>query len=116
MTYQVAVASLDGVRINQHFGRAERFLIYQIDGSGQAACIEEREVKRACGYGSHEEDSLLASAAALADCSFALVARIGPGAEKILAKQGVKAFEIADSIPNALEKLVRYLDRVRERT
>lgn len=114
MAYQVAVASLDGIRINQHFGRSERFLIYRIE-EGRAALAEERPVRRACGFGSHEEEALAAAADALADCSFALVARIGPYAEKLLAQRGVQAFETSDSIDGALEKLTGYIRRVAAR-
>jgi len=115
MDYQVAVASLDGIRVNQHFGRSERFLIYRIDEAGRTELVEERPIRRACGNGSHEEDALTAAAAALSDCSFALVARIGPSAEKLLAKQGVQTFETADSVAGALGKLAGYIVRSRAR-
>lgn len=116
MTIQVAVASVDGLAVNQHFGRAERFLIYRIGEDGRTELAEDRPVRRACGNGDHETEALAAAAAALADCRFALVARIGPAAEKALAKRGVLAFETAGPVERALGKLAAHLSRSRSRT
>lgn len=33
---QVAIVSTDGINVDDHFGRAERFLIYEISGKSQA--------------------------------------------------------------------------------
>lgn len=33
---QVAIVSTDGINVDDHFGRAERFLIYEISGNSQA--------------------------------------------------------------------------------
>jgi len=32
---QVAIVSTDGINVDDHFGRAERFLIYEINGKSQ---------------------------------------------------------------------------------
>lgn len=32
---QVAIVSTDGINVDEHFGRAERFLIYEIEGENQ---------------------------------------------------------------------------------
>lgn len=115
MFLKVAIASLDGVWINQHFGRSDRFLIYRLETSGEYQLVEEREVKRPCGWGQHEADVLQEAARTLSDCGVALVSRIGPEAEKVLAAQGVKAFEIYDTVENALRKLNRYVNAVSEK-
>jgi nitrogen fixation protein NifX len=115
MTFRVAVASLDGQLINQHFGRSTSFLIYKIEENGEYELVEERAVKSPCFTGRHEEDALEQAALLLQDCSVALVSRIGPGAEKALASKGIKAFEIYDTIDHAFKKLTRYLNAVREK-
>lgn len=115
MPFKVAVSSLDGVRINQHFGRSEFFYIYRVEDNGEYELVEERKVKPPCGMGRHEDDALEQTALLLQDCSIALVSRIGPGAEKALAAKGVKAFEIYDSIDTALKKLTRYLHAVQQK-
>jgi len=45
----IAVASKDGRDINQHFGHAERFLIYEVEGS-EAKLVDEKKVERYCSY------------------------------------------------------------------
>ncbi|HWI40276.1 MAG TPA: NifB/NifX family molybdenum-iron cluster-binding protein, partial [Verrucomicrobiae bacterium] len=41
----IAVASKDGKEINQHFGHAERFLIYEVGGS-DVKLVDEKKVER----------------------------------------------------------------------
>jgi predicted Fe-Mo cluster-binding NifX family protein len=45
---KVAVVSSDGKVINQHFGNASRFLIFEVDG-GEIQLIEVRETTPLCG-------------------------------------------------------------------
>lgn len=111
MGVKVAVASVDGVWVNQHFGRCDRFYIYRLEGVKAFRLEEEREVKRPCGGEGHEEDTLLQAARQLADCGIVLVSRIGPGAERALAARGIQAFALYDTIENALGKLSRYMER-----
>ncbi|MFW8600897.1 NifB/NifX family molybdenum-iron cluster-binding protein [Desulfobacterota bacterium M19] len=49
---KIAVASTDGVHVNQHFGRAEKFLIYEVT-SDAFHLLEELEV---APYSSGKED------------------------------------------------------------
>ncbi|WP_279384159.1 NifB/NifX family molybdenum-iron cluster-binding protein [Geotalea toluenoxydans] len=66
----IAVASKDGKEINQHFGHAERFLIYDVAGN-EAKLVDEKQVERYC---SMDQDHpmrahlLSAIAEALMDC------------------------------------------------
>ena len=39
---KVAVVSTDGINVNEHFGKAERFLIYELDANS-TSLIEERK-------------------------------------------------------------------------
>lgn len=109
MEFQVAVASLDGILINQHFGKNREFLIYRIQDNGEYGLVETRELKAPCQAGQHDGDALVQAAQELQDCSFVLVARIGPGADKVLASHGIKAFETYDRIDRAIDKLIKYL-------
>ena len=43
MAYKVAVTSSDGKFINQHFGRAQQFLIFEIDDEGDYKFLELRK-------------------------------------------------------------------------
>lgn len=98
---RVAVASTDGVVVNEHFGRAKEFLIYEVNEQGEYAFIEKRESAPRCSdsAGGHQAGS----AELLTDVEVVLVAQIGPGAERQLRGQGVIALAVNSSIDKALQ-------------
>ena len=51
MSIKVALASTDGKVVNEHFGRASGFLIFDISGTG-FEFVKRVEVKPACDGGS----------------------------------------------------------------
>ncbi len=100
---RVAVVSSDGKVINQHFGKASRFLIFEVD-CGKIQFIEIRETKPLCGstdYG-HADDALSRTISLIADCEAVLCARIGRGAEEELRENGIKPIEAPHFIHDAL--------------
>lgn len=133
---KVAVASKDGRIINQHFGHAERFLIYKVDGD-QINFVEERKVEKYC---SGDEDHLypvrspcikkllpsirrvtLTEEAsngvydrnrfemffdAIKDCSILLVSRIGTRPEREFEKRGIKVFMVYDRIEEGIKTVL----------
>lgn len=98
---KVAVVSTDGVSVNEHFGRAQEFLIYEVNEQGEYQLIENRKVISLSinDTGRHGATS----AALLADVEVVLVAQIGPGAEQQLRGQGVIALSVNSSIDKALQ-------------
>ncbi len=108
MSYKIAVASTDGKVINQHFGRAEKFYIIDVEDSKEYHYLEERETFAACQGGTHDEDLLTRNVELLSDCKYVLVSQIGPGAEYALSKRGVTAFAIANYVDEAVKKLIHY--------
>ena len=112
-TYRIAAASTDGKTINEHFGRAESLLIYDIDASGWTF-VERREVKSLCDSCSgHNDESLSASVDALADCTAVIAERIGPAGRRALALNNISFFEQPDDIENALKKLALYYTKTK---
>ena len=112
-TYRIAAASTDGKVINEHFGEASSFLIYDIDASGWNF-VERREVKPLCGSCSgHNDESLSASVNALADCAAVIAERIGPTGRRALAINNISFFEQPDDIENALKKLALYYTKTK---
>ena len=84
LTMKVAFASTDRVHIDEHFGRAEHFLIWEV-GPEEAAFAGVLQVK---AEGEDEEDRIEARSAALADCALVYVAQIGgPAAARLVAKR-----------------------------
>jgi len=103
---KVAVVSSDGKVVNQHFGKASRFLIFEVD-CGKIQLIEVRETAPLCGsadYG-HADDALSRTISLIADCKAVLCARIGSGAEEELRKNGIKPIESPYFIHEALKNI-----------
>lgn len=111
MSYKIAVASGDGKVINQHFGRATRFLIFEVTG-GEYRLEKLLDTKPFCESGEHDEGKLTSSAEALSGCRAVLVSQIGKGAEQMLNKNGIEAYAIGDLIENALVKLISYYSKI----
>lgn len=111
MSYKIAVASSDGKVINQHFGRATQFLIFEVK-NGQYTFLELIETNPFCNHGEHDDNRLLASVDALIGCRAVLVSQIGNGAAQILASKGIQSFDIKDFIEEALIKLIKYYSKI----
>lgn len=86
----VAVATKGDGQINQHFGHADSFAIYEV-GSGGARFIEQRLVEHYCQGGYGDEDKREAILRTLAGCSACFVARIGNGPAEKLTAAGIEA-------------------------
>ncbi|MEK3670964.1 NifB/NifX family molybdenum-iron cluster-binding protein [Paenibacillus sp. FSL R10-2771] len=69
MTWKIAIGSVDGIHINQHFGRCDRFLIYRMEPEGSYSIIEDRSYDRQAEAAGHDTHSMQNTAALLADCS-----------------------------------------------
>lgn len=97
---KVAVASTDGLVINEHFGRANEFIIYDVNDTGSYTLLETRKTIQNPAD-SHDQE-LAVKAVLLADVEVVLVAQIGPGAEKVLRQRGIIALTITGAIEKAL--------------
>ena len=83
---KVAFASTDKVHIDEHFGQAEAFYLWDV-GPDAAAFCGVVQVKPEVEAG-HSDDKIEARAAALADCALVYVAEIGgPAAARLVAKK-----------------------------
>jgi nitrogen fixation protein NifX len=98
---KVAVASTDGVSVNEHFGRAQEFFIYEVNEKGEYKLLENRKIVPQCTGDTGKHGST--SAALLADVEVVLVSQIGPGAEQQLRGQGVIALSVNSTIDKALQ-------------
>jgi predicted Fe-Mo cluster-binding NifX family protein len=110
MGYRIAVASSDGIVVNQHFGRASRFLIMDVDAIGNTSPAGERSVVPLCDGGIHDENRMQETIVKLSDCQYILVSRIGQGAEAALEQKGIKVFEIPGIIGESVKKLTAYVE------
>jgi nitrogen fixation protein NifX len=80
---KVAFASSDGDHIDEHFGKATAFHIWEVEPSG-AHCVGRLGQP---DRGGDDEDHILAKATALEGCSIACSVQIGgPAAAKLVAR------------------------------
>lgn len=109
--YKVAVASSDGIVVNNHFGRAGDFYIYQIDTDDveQMHFLERRSVTPVCEGGNHDNEKLRTNLEKLGDCKYLLVSRIGNEAAGMAAGFGMECYEIPGIIEESIEQLIKYI-------
>jgi nitrogen fixation protein NifB len=103
MTMKIAIASSDGVNIDQHFGHAEYFYIYEIDDNGGITEEERR------GFSSEivGHDRVQAAIELLSDVHYVLCAQIGPRAVETLASSHITGYALAGSVQKALQNYVK---------
>jgi lactoylglutathione lyase len=95
-TLRIAVASKDDIRIDQHFGHAESFLVYDVTADGVTA-LGRREI--AAHAEGEDEDPRQTILRMLADCKILLVAKIGPNPQSQLAAVGIEASDMLAGKP-----------------
>lgn len=88
----VAVATKGTGRINQHFGHAEEFQVYEVSVDG-AKFVGHRKVGLYCQGGYDDDEALPGIVDALAGCCAVMVAKIGHCPKKDLAAAGIEAVE-----------------------
>lgn len=88
LSARVAVATRGGGLVNQHFGHAREFLVYDVDRDG-VRLVGHRKVDGYCVGGDGDDDVLPAVLRALADCRAVLVAKVGHCPREELAKAGI---------------------------
>ena len=98
----VAVATLEGVFVNQHLGEAEQLSIYAREEAG-FRIIEQRRTPPA-GSGSQRWTDL---ADALADCRAVLVASSGQAPREALVSRGIKLVMMEGLIDEGLDAVFR---------
>jgi nitrogen fixation protein NifX len=107
---KVAFASTDKVHIDEHFGKAEEFYIWEI-GPDEAQFTGVVQIKADADAPGHSDDKIEARGAALADCALVYVGEIGgPAAARLVAKKihPLKSKE-REPITMAVEKLQEVL-------
>jgi nitrogen fixation protein NifB len=84
----IAVATKGQGRVNEHFGHAKEFQIYELSTQG-AKFVGHRRVDLYCQGGYGDEDALDTVTRAIADCTAVFVAKIGACPKDDLKKAGI---------------------------
>ncbi|TVQ43197.1 MAG: nitrogenase cofactor biosynthesis protein NifB [Gloeocapsa sp. DLM2.Bin57] len=93
----VAVATKGQRIVNQHFGHAKEFQIYEVDGI-EVKFIGHRKIDHYCQSGYGEEATLEAIIKTISDCQAVLSAKIGPCPQEQLRQAGIEPVEGYDLI------------------
>jgi len=106
VSFKVAVASSDGKFVNQHFGRASQFLVFEVKDNGDYEFLALRKNTPPCNSGESHDDLLTKTLDLISDCRAVLVSRVGPGAAEALVLRGIQPYVIPNFIEDALKQLV----------
>ena len=101
---RIAVASKSGTEVDQHFGHAERFLIYEA-GDGSMSRVGEMRVEKYCSFDPdnpmrHRQFDRIVEA--LKGCRVVITAMIGDYPRQKLKKAGLIHIVAAGPIEQAL--------------
>ena len=112
MSHKVAIASSDGKFVNQHFGRANQFLIVELKDDGSYEFLELRKNVPSCNPAgeSTTEDTIKL----IDDVDGVLVSQVGPGAADKLIAHGIQPIIIPMFIDDALKKIYELMQEESE--
>ncbi|MBJ7901424.1 MAG: nitrogenase cofactor biosynthesis protein NifB [Cyanobacteria bacterium RI_101] len=106
----VAVATKGGGIVNQHFGHAKEFQIYEVDAN-DVSFVGHRKIDHYCQSGYGEEGTLAGIIATLSDCAGVLTSKIGSCPQAELKKAGLQVLEDYDSIDSLARRFYsQYLE------
>ena len=88
---KIAIVSTDGIMVNDHFGKADRFLIYEAGSEGMTMIEEKKAPPLSTGDKSHPFDGsrFAPIADALEGCSQVYCTRIGEKPREELEKKSI---------------------------
>ncbi len=93
----VAVATKGGGLVNQHFGHAKEFMVYEV-GAESVRFVGHRKIDQYCQSGYGEDATLEYVIKAIADCKAVLVSKIGHCPKDKLNAAGLEVVEAYDVI------------------
>lgn len=112
---RVAFATTDGISVNEHFGRAGMFSVFEFSkdeyhllGTRKFAEGRDTEIEETRGLGAEHEDRVQKKVDALADCRIIYMTEVGGPSAARLIKKGVMPLKVADGTPvlALMEKLI----------
>jgi len=117
---KVAFATTDGVNVDEHFGRAGMFAIYELTEEGyrfieirKFAEGRDKEIEDTKGMGEIHEDRVQKKVDKLSDCKIIYMTEIGAPSAARLAQKGIMPIKVKEvvSIEELLQKLMETLKK-----
>jgi nitrogen fixation protein NifX len=106
----IAVTSSDGKNIDTHFGKAERFLVYEV-GTGEPVFLHAVQAPSYCSGAapghSLMPDKLAAISDALGDCRVVVTAMIGDAPREELDRLGIIVHTLNAPVDDVLREVVK---------
>ena len=89
---KIAIATTDGITVNEHFGKAKKFLIYDATSTTLVLLMEKNVEPYSTGRKDHNFDKarFLEVAASLQDCSKVFITKIGDEPAAALKAMGIE--------------------------
>lgn len=106
----IAVTSSDGVTVDTHFGKADRFLVYEVAGD-EPVLSAEVEIPSYCGGvgpgHSLMPDKLATIARNLGECRVVVTAMIGEAPKAEMERLGVEVISLSGPVADLLKEVVK---------
>lgn len=116
MSYRIAIGTVDGFEISEHFSRAKNFMIVEIDPqSDKVKKLGNIEVIYSeHSIEGHDENLIRQKIQGLLDLnvSVILVKQIGAKAERMVIKNGIDVLVASGKIDDALYQVIKYYKRL----
>lgn len=89
---KIAIVSTDGTNVNEHFGKAEKFLVYDASDSGLKLIEERPSTPLSVGDPDHpfDSDRFGAIVDVIKDCKSVYITQIGETPATKLKEQGIE--------------------------
>ncbi|AKL98067.1 NifB/NifX family molybdenum-iron cluster-binding protein [Endomicrobium proavitum] len=100
---KIAFASTDGVYVDEHFGRADMFYIYDI--LPKPSLTERRRFARSTER-CHDESNFEKAYETLKDCEAVFASKVGQSAAEFLIKKNIRVFQVEEKIEDVLEAII----------
>lgn len=106
----IAVTSSDGKHIDTHFGKADRFLVYEA-GTGEPALLYEVQAPRYCGGTGpgHDlmQEKLATIATRLGACRVIVTAMIGASPKEEMERLGIEVISVSGPVSDVLKEVIK---------
>lgn len=111
---KVAFATTDGISVNEHFGRAGMFVIYELNSSGHSLLEVRRfsegrdtAVEQTKGMGRLHDEQVENKVDRISDCRIIYLTEIGGPSAARLARRGIMPVKVKE--PVGIEESVQKL-------